>query len=276
VAKGERRDWAQLEAFEAEYVERLEDERKQRRNGGSQYLDFLDGLARGREHFYRDEIKSRDDRTRRLFALRNKIVALREKLGLADEDALIDAERPFATTPPPRPAPAAPDDAAAAARVRFLADPVPAGHRFPVTFDEIRATLAELPPEHAATVREVRLSNQKRTGTDGDWLEGEIRLHCLLAEDGRRPIGRTEGTSDVERFGGTLEWEGAKLYARWPLDAYKTFVLRRVLIHEVAHGVAELPGYADRVRRAGSVERFCEQYAENFYRPPGKSRKLPF
>jgi hypothetical protein len=155
-----------------------------------------------------------------------------------------------------------------------------------VTFDDIRALLAELPEEHAATVHEVRLSNQKRTGADGDWLDGEIRLHCLAevlerASDGaptvlRRLMGRQEGGGDVERFGGSFKWEGNRLYAVWPVEAYRTFVLRRVFVHEVAHGVAELPGYADRVRRAGSIERFCEQYAENFYRPAGKSVRLNF
>jgi hypothetical protein len=81
---------------------------------------------------------------------------------------------------------------------------------------------------------------------------------------------------DVSRFGGDFQWEGSKLYAVWPLEAYKTFVLRRVFIHEVAHGVAELPGHAEKVRRAGSIERFCELYAENFYRPAGKSVRLGF
>jgi hypothetical protein len=80
----------------------------------------------------------------------------------------------------------------------------------------------------------------------------------------------------VERFGGSFEQEGNRLYAVWPSEAYRAFVLRRVLIHEVAHGVAELPGYADAVRRAGSVEKFCEQYAETFYRPPGRSVRLGY
>jgi hypothetical protein len=269
VARKGERDWAQLDALEAEYAERLAAERKRR---DSSFLEYLDGLARGRERFWSDEVNPRDPATGRLFALRGKILALREKLGLPGA-VLLDAEKPLV---PPTPASTKPGVPGKPSPVRFVADPIPPGHRFPVTFDEIKATLAELPPEHAATVREVRLSNQKRTGTDGDWLDGEIRLHCLIAQDGRRPVGRAEGTSDIERFGGTLVWEGNKLYAQWPPDAYKTFVLRRVLIHEVAHGVAELPGYAEAVRRAGSVEKFCEQYAENFYRPPGPAVKLGF
>ncbi len=283
--KGER-DWAQLDAFEAEYAERLTDEQHQHqrqrrsddrarnraRSAYSPFLDFLGALAGGQEEeiaFFAHEVEtSRDDQTRRLVALRGKILSLREKLGVPDEGALLPSEKPFVEEPSSPPGPEN--------TIRFVADTVPPGHHFPVTFGDIKATLAELPPEHAATVREIRLSNQKRTGTDGDWLDGEIRLHCLIPDDGRRLVGRTEGTQDVERFGGKLEWEGTKLYARWPLEKYKIFVLRRVLIHEVAHGVAELPGHLAAVRSAGSIERFCEQYAENFYRPPGPSVKLGF
>ena len=267
MAKGER-GWAQLDAYEAEYAERLADEKK--RGGESQFLDYLDGLASGRERFYSDEVNARDAETGRLFALRGKILGLREKLGQPIE-GFLDAEKPYL-----RAAPGGSRADRKRSPIRFLTDPPPPGHRYPVTIDEIKATLAELPPEHAATVREIRLSNQKNTGTDGDWLDGEIRLHCLIRDDGRRILGRRERTDDVERFGGSLEWDGNKLVARWPLDAYKTFVLRRVLIHEVAHGVAELPGNAEAVRRAGSVEKFCEQYAENFYRPPGRAVRLAF
>ena len=283
MARNEERDWRQLDAFEAEYAERLQAEKK-RRAKGSQYLDFLVGLARGYERFYADEVNARDSETGRLFSLRGKILTLREKLGVPEEGTLLPIEKEVL---------AAVDRAAIAAAatvsavdkpargaIEFHKDPSPPGHLYPVTFKEIKATLAELPSEHAATVWRVHLTNQKRTGTDGDWLDGEIRLHCLLAHDGpghgKRQVGRTEGTQDVERFGGRLEWEGNKLYAVWPLDAYKTFVLRRVLIHEVAHSVAELPGYADKVRAAGSVEKFCEQYAENFHRPAGKSVRLGY
>ena len=270
MAKGER-DWAQLDAFEAEYTERLAAEKK-RGDQGSQFLGYLAGLASGREDFWSDEVKPQDPESGRLFALRAKILGLREKVGAppTPEGALLEVEKPFVPSLLPR------SREKQRARIRFFSDPAPPGFLYPVHYDEIRQTLAELPSEHTATVREIRLSNQRRTGTDGDWLDGEIRLHCLIREDGQRVLGRTETTQDVERFGGKLEWEGNKLVAVWPLEAYKTFVLRRVLIHEVAHGVAELPGYADAVRRAGSVERFCERYAENFYKPPGPSVRLGF
>lgn len=271
MAKGER-DWRQLETFEAEYLERLAAEKKRR---DSQFLRVLADLARGRKDFYSDEIKAQDSETGRLFTLRGKILTLREKLGeSADAAQLLEIETPFVDA-----LPAAKTDKEKKRKIRFLADPLPTGFVYPVTFDDIRAVLAELPPEHVAPIHEIRLSNQKNVGADGDWLEGEIRLHSALASDdgetGRRLMGRSEGTIDVERFGGKLKWgDGNKLYAIWPMDAYKIFVLRRVLIHEVAHSVAELPGYAEKVRSAGSVERFCEMYAENFYRPPGRSVKI--
>jgi hypothetical protein len=280
MAKGER-DWAQLDAFEAEYRERLTTERKEVTRhsndpdgrGYSPYLELLAAVAAGKDvdWLYREAEKSRDDQTRRLFALRGKILSLREKLDVPTEgNRLLDIETQIADLPAPA------SKATRPRSIRFVADPIPPGHLYPVTFDEIKATLAELPPEHVAPVHEIRLSNQKRTGSDGDWLDGEIRLHCLITEDGRRLMGRSESGMDVERFGGSFEWVGNKTYAVWPLAAYKTFVLRRVLIHEVAHSVAELPGYAEKVRRAGSVEKFCEQYAENFYRPSGKSVRLGF
>lgn len=280
MAKGER-DWAQLDAFEAEYRERLTAERKEVSRypnepdgrGYSPYLELLAAVAAGKDvdWLYREAEKSRDDQTRRLFALRGKILSLREKLaGPNEKKSLLDIEMPFVVLPVLKTEGPKPH------RLRFLADPVPIGHLYPITFDDIKVTLAELPSDHTATVQEIRLSNQKRTGADGDWLDGEIRLHCLLTEDGKRLMARSESGTDVERFGGAFEWVGKKLYAVWPLPAYRTFILRRVLIHEVAHGVAELPGSAEKVRRAGSVEKFCEQYAENFYRPPGKSVRLGF
>ena len=278
AAKGAR-DWAQLDAFEAEYAERLANEKKQENQ--SQFLAFLKKAAQVKswDEFYADELKGRDEQTRRLFALRGKIQTLREKLGLPDEDPLpIETQYlPAAQTKAEKPK--------RSKGPRFVADTTPPGFFFPVTFDEIRAVLAELPPEHTEPLHEIRLSNQKKTGADGDWLDGEIRLHCLIAsaepfangtEAVRRLMGRAETGADVTRWGGDFEWEGNKLYAVWPLDAYKTFVLRRVLVHEVAHGVAEMPGYSAKVKQAGSVERFCEQYAEAFYKPPGKSVRLGF
>ncbi|MBC8102849.1 MAG: hypothetical protein H7Z41_09705 [Cytophagales bacterium] len=273
MAKGER-DWTQLDAFEAEYQERLEAE-KRRAGSQSSYLRFLNSLAQKRTDFWADEPRAEDDLTGRLFALRGKILALREKVGLPDEP-LLEAEIPYLRAAPVPKKSEGSGGGEKPHRIRFLTDPAPPGHQYPITIDEIKAVLAELPREHVATVHEIRLSNQKRTGADGDWLDGEIRLHCLIADNGKRLMERRESGLDVERFGGAFEWVGKKLYAAWPLAAYKTFVLRRVLIHEVAHGVAELPGYAEKVRRAGSVEKFCEQYAENFYRPPGKSVRLGF
>lgn len=283
MAKGTARDWAQLDAFEAEYAERLTAEKKRPPKDRSQYLEFLRLLASGVDDFYSDEIKGRDDETRRLFALRGKILFLREKLAALPETKpgeLLPAEQPFVPAAPKKPDPTRPP------KVRVFADSLPPNHLYPVTFAEVRETLATLPPEHAAVVREVRLSNQKRTGADADWLDGEIRLHCLLevipSDDGggpprgRRLIGRREDSLDTERFGGKFAWDNNKLYAVWEIADYKTFVLKRALIHEVAHGVAELPGYAAQVRSVGSVEKFCEQYAENYYRPPGKSVRLGF
>lgn len=273
MAKGSR-DWAQLDAYEAEYAERLAAEKKRGAND-SPFLAVLQLLARGVSDFYADELKARDDDTRRLFALRGKILSLRDKLGVPPElGDLLPAERAYVD--------AAPNNAAKPPKTRFVKDPLPENGLYPVTFADLRETLATLPPEHAADLREIRLSNQKRTGSDGDWLEGEIRLHCLLETiagkpgKGRRLVGRREDGQDVERFGGVFEWEGRQLFAVWNIADYRTFVLKRVLIHEVAHGVAELPGYAAPVRSAGSVERFCEQYAENYYKPPGKSVRLGF
>ena len=281
-----------MDALEAEYGERLAAEAKRK---DSQFLTYLNRLARGRESFWSDEVNPRDSDSGRLFALRGKLLNLREKLGLPDPERLLPLEEPFAGKITPDSARTADDlfdpDGKRIARtpkqraIRFLTDPAPEGTLYPVTFDEIKAVLAELPAEHTAPLHEIRLSNQQRTGSDGDWLEGEIRLHCLVqrvitADSGslrvRRAMGRRENGADVERWGGEFEWEGTKLYAAWSLDAYKTFVLRRVLIHEVAHGVAELPGNVAGVRRAGSVEKFCEQYAENFYRPSGRSVRLGY
>jgi hypothetical protein len=295
MAKGER-DWAQLDAFEAEYRDRLRAEQKRK---DSQFLTYLNRIARGRETFWSDEINARDPESGRLFALRGKILNLREKVGLPDEK-LLPAEGEFVgktTADTAR----SPDDlfdtdgkklaGKGKVALRFVVDPAPEGSVYPVTIEEIKAVLAELPAEHTAPIHEIRLSNQQRTGADGDWLEGEIRLHCLVqavepvgaegaevasVPEVRRLMGRREGGVDVERWGGRFVWERNRPYAVWPREAYRTFVLRRVLVHEVAHGVAELPGYADRVRRAGSVEKFCEQYAENFHRPPGRSVRLGF
>ena len=281
AAKGAR-DWAQLDTYEAEYAERLAAEVKYeaKHKQPSQFLAFLKKAAKGAEgdDFYADELKSRDDDTRRLFLLRGKIQTLRQKVGLPPEP-ILETEKPFL------PDTAGDDDKPAKRTLRLLADPAPPGFFYPVTFEEIRALLAELPAEHTKLLHEIRLSNQKRTGADADWLDGEIRLHCLIAHGepdasgkatGKRLMGRTETGADVTRWGGDFEWEGNKLYAVWPLDLYKTFVLRRVLVHEIAHGVAELPGYAAKVSQAGSVEKFCEQYAEAFYKPPGKSVRLGF
>lgn len=285
VARNETRDWTQLETFETEYGERLADEK---RRGGkvsqsprfenAPFFRFLYLLATDAKFAYTDEIKARDEETRRLFALRSKIIALREKLGVPDDsEPLLPLERPYIVVAAPK---------KDKERVRVSSDVLPDGHLYPITAAEIRETLLTLPPEHAATVHWVHLTNLKNYGADGDWSEGEIRLHCLLEgikdADGNMTSGRRlllkqgRGGMDVVRFGGKFQREGNKLYAIWDVAAYKIFVLKRVLIHEVAHGIAELPGYAAQVRSVGSVEKFCEGYAENYYRPPGKSVRLGF
>ncbi|MBC8138036.1 MAG: hypothetical protein H8F28_19315, partial [Fibrella sp.] len=235
ATKGSARDWAQLDTFEAEYRERLAIEKK-RDEKRSQYLEFLRLLASGVDDFFADEVKARDDDTRRLFALRGKIVSLRDKLGEAtDPDGVLHAERPFVARVTPKPKLT---DATKPPKVRVFADVLPPNHLYPVTFADVRETLATLPPKHSAVVREVRLSNQKRTGSDADWLEGEIRLHCVLEAvkdetgtltGGRRLVGRREDSLDTERFGGRFAWDGNKLYALWDLTDYKTFVLKRAL-----------------------------------------------
>ena len=193
----------------------------------------------------------------------------------AEDDGLLPTERDYLPK-------AAPKEKRA---LRVSADVLPANHLYPVTFAEVRETLANLPPEHAAVVQLVHLTNRKTELADGDWGWGEIRLHCILeavtnesgaTATGRRAHGKQMSDQDVVRFGGRLAWDAGKLYAVWDIAAYKTFVLKRVLIHEIAHGVAELPGYAAQVKSAGSVEKFCEQYAESFYRPAGKSVRLGF
>lgn len=272
MARAER-DFRQLEAFETEYVERLTAHKKR---GKTPYLDLLNAIAQDKADFA-GRVTGIDDEDGRLLALRGKIRSLREKLGADVPEGLLDLETPFVSTTKAKVKAKTEKDAP---KIHFLADPAPEGYRYPVTFEQIRAVLAELPTEHVKTIHEIRLSNQKRTGSDGDYLDGEIRLHCLIASDdgitGRRVLGRYEDGQDVTRFGGKLKWEGTRLVAIWPLDAYATFVLRRVLVHEVAHGVADLPGFAEKVRSVGSIEKFCEQYAENFYRPAGKSVRLGF
>src|SRR5687768_13433023 len=100
MAKADR-DWAQLDAFEAEYVDRLKDEKRRAGGGGggnSHYLNFLQLLADGVETFYADEVKGRDDATRRLFALRGKILSLRDKVGASlpeGEGPLLPVEREY-------------------------------------------------------------------------------------------------------------------------------------------------------------------------------------
>src|SRR4029079_18127558 len=127
------------------------------------YLAVLTDSAKGRKNFYSDELKARDDETRRLFALRGKIMTLRTKLGLPEESPL-EVERPFLGSPAVT---NSGEGTKKPRRIRFLADPAPEGFLYPVTFEEIKALLAELPSEHVAPVHEIRLSNQKNTGADG-------------------------------------------------------------------------------------------------------------
>ncbi|MBC8143837.1 MAG: hypothetical protein H7Y38_20590, partial [Armatimonadetes bacterium] len=236
MAKGSR-DWAQLDAFEAEYAERLAAEKK-RGASDSPFFRFLRLLATNATFAYTDDIKARDDDSRRLFALRNKIIALREKLAVpADDDGLLSAERDYLPTVPKE-----------KSGLRVTADVLSENYLYPVTFADVRETLATLPPEHAAVVDAVHLTNRKNETADADWGWGTIRLHCVLESvkntegaviAGRRIHAKRMSGQDVERFGGKLEWEGRQLFAVWNIADYRTFVLKRVLIHEVAHGVAE-------------------------------------
>jgi hypothetical protein len=293
MAGKQQRDWAQLDAFEAEYAERLQAEAKRRKaSGRSQFLEFLDGLAQNYEHFYADEINARDPETGRLFALRTKLSACakswanrrnaalrRAGVGQSAEQERSKgaASNAQATSPPKATTSRRPDQPSHRVRPRpAAARPSVSGHAQGHQSDAGR-TAARTRPNRVARPPDQPEAHRNRRRLARRRDSPALSACPPRAGRGTPPVGRTESTQDVERFGGRLEWDdNNKLYAVWPIEAYKTFVLRRVLIHEVAHSVAELPGYAERVRAAGSVEKFCEQYAENFYRPAGKSVRLGF
>jgi len=127
------------------------------------------------------------------------------------------------------------------AHTEFMVEPAGKGYLHPVTIEEVRARLAELPEHLTSGVEVVQLSAMTRKRRlfplYGMQWGPNVYLYPIeesLTEIYVRPP-RPQELIEARMFGGHWSQVGHKWTLTWTADTIKDFYLNNVLIHEVGH-----------------------------------------
>ncbi|MEX0704151.1 MAG: hypothetical protein WD069_18780 [Planctomycetales bacterium] len=158
--------------------------------------------------------------------------------------------------------------------IRFVVQPAGAGYVHPVTVEEARARIAELPAEFRAGIEVVQLSRmtRKRALFPCYGMQWGPNIYLYPIEESLQelyvhpplPSQRIE----AQMYGGRWTQEDGYWKLAWTRAAIRDFYLNNVLIHEIGH-------VHDR-RNSSSVdrERFAEWFAiEHGYRATRSRRE---
>lgn len=142
------------------------------------------------------------------------------------------------------------------------------GFEHPVTPAEIRARLAELPPEFVAPLEVVQLSRMtsKKKSFPCYGMQWGTAIYLYPLEEGfveyfSRPP-RPAEFNDAKQFGGQWIQQGKEWKLVWSAATLKDYYLNNVLIHELGHLLDKRnSSFRDR-------ERYAEWFAiEHGYKP---------
>ncbi len=149
-------------------------------------------------------------------------------------------------------------------RTRFHCLPAGDGYVHPVTADEVRARLAELPAEFTAKLEVVQFSpmTRKRTRFPCYGMQWGAAVYLYPVEENyvekyvRPPT--PQQRIEARMFGGVWSRHGSEHLLTWTADSIRDFYLNNVLIHEVGHIVD------DRNRNPRDRERFANWFAVEY------------
>ena len=128
-----------------------------------------------------------------------------------------------------------------ARRPKFIVQPAGAGYIHPVTVEDVRARLAELPEHLTAGVEVVQLSAMTRKRRlfplYGMQWGPNVYLYPIeasLTETYVRPP-KPDQLVEAKMFGGRWSQIGHEWKLTWTAETIRDFYLNNVLIHEVGH-----------------------------------------
>jgi hypothetical protein len=155
-------------------------------------------------------------------------------------------------------------------RIRFFERPLPPGHVYPCTVDDLRRQLMRLPPADLQGLWAVGLVPATRKLRAYGYYWSGYRPHIHICS---RPASlefrlrsgvkfrRTHHLYHIQSFFGLrLELRGGVWLGRWEADHLRRFILEYMLLHEVGHHVYYL-GYPWHRYRHGPSELNHERFA---------------
>lgn len=126
-------------------------------------------------------------------------------------------------------------------KTEFVVQPAGDGYIHPVTIDEVRARLAELPEHLSSPVEVVQFSSMTRKRRlfplYGMQWGPNVYLYPIeesLTETYVRPP-KTDQLVEAKMFGGVWSQHGREWKLTWTPESIRDFYLNNVLIHEVGH-----------------------------------------
>lgn len=125
--------------------------------------------------------------------------------------------------------------------LRMIVQPAGAGYIHPVTVDEVRARLAQLPAAFTRQLEVVQFSRMTRKrrnfpcyGMQWGQTVYLYPIEASLVESYIRPP-KPAQQIEARMFGGVWKKEGPIWTLSWTTESIKDFYLNNVLIHEVGH-----------------------------------------
>ena len=154
--------------------------------------------------------------------------------------------------------------------VRYIEQSPGSGYVHPVTVDEIRDRLAEIPTEFTERLEVVQLSTltRRRRSFPCYGMQWGVAVYLYpveqnLVEQYVRPP-NPQQQIEARMFGGVWVPKGKGAELRWTESTIRDFYLNNVLIHEVGHLVD------DRNRSPRDRERYANWFAIEYgYKPTG-------
>jgi hypothetical protein len=125
--------------------------------------------------------------------------------------------------------------------IRFVVDPAGCGYVHPVTVDEVRDRIAELPEKYTRGIEVVQFSRmtRKRALFPCYGMQWGPNIYLYPIEDSleetyiRPPT--PQQRIDAGMYGGEWSQQGSTWVLSWTEDAIRDFYLNNVLIHEIGH-----------------------------------------
>ena len=145
---------------------------------------------------------------------------------------------------------------------------------FPVTMDEIKETLKQLPEEHTKYLTHIWLSKTKKSAyLKGERVQGQfvygskvylIKLFAVPA-DNKMHFGKLKPTNKQLHFYKNycidLQHDKNGWYLQWTVESYKKYFLEKLLLHEIGHCVDYIYEHHWSKANNKQVNDFADNYA---------------